>query len=307
MDKKKERFEMLNCSIGIMAHNEEANIEQLLDALLAQRLSVCSIKEIFVVASGCTDRTEEIARDYSRKDERINLLVQENREGKASAINLFLSQAQGEIIVLESADTIPQANTIENLVTPFLDPQVGMTGGHPLPINNSNNFIGFTVNLLWKLHHRISLNHPKMGEIVAFRKNIVKEIPPDTAVDEASTEAIITRAGYRLKYAGDAVVYNKGPENIKDFLKQRRRITAGHLYVKWAQGYSVSTTSWRHILMPFLKEIKWLGKEPLWALGAVLLEVLGRSMGYYDFYVRKQNPLIWDISASTKNLKGISN
>jgi cellulose synthase/poly-beta-1,6-N-acetylglucosamine synthase-like glycosyltransferase len=296
---------MINCSIGIMAYNEEANIGQLLNALLAQRLSVCSIKEIFVVASGCTDRTEEIVRDCSKKDGRINLLVQENREGKASAINLFLSRAQGEVIIMESGDTIPKTDTIENLVIPFLDPTVGMTGGHPVPVNNPNNFLGFAVNLLWKLHHRISLNHPKMGELVAFRKNIVKEIPPDTAVDEASTEAIITRAGYRLRYVDDAVVYNKGPENIKDFLKQRRRIAAGHLYVRQTQSYSVSTTSWKNILTPFVKEIRWGGKEFMWAIGVVLLEILGRTMGYYDFYIMKRNPSVWDIASSTKKLKDI--
>ncbi|MBI5199355.1 MAG: glycosyltransferase [Nitrospirae bacterium] len=295
---------MLNCSIGIMAYNEEANIEQLLNALLTQRLSVCAIKEIFVVASGCTDRTEEIVRDYSKRDGRINLIVQKNREGKASAINLFLSTSQGEVIILESADTIPETNAIENLVTPFLDPTVGMTGGHPVPVNNPDSFLGFTVNLLWKLHHRISLNRPKMGELIAFRKNIVKEIPLDTAVDEASTEAIITRDGYRLRYIKDAVAYNKGPENIKDFLKQRRRITAGHLYVKRTQNYSVSTTPWRNILIPFIKEIRWTGKELLWALGVVFLEILGRLLGYYDFYIRKQNPSVWDIAETTKNLKG---
>jgi len=289
-----------------MAYNEEANIRQLLNALLTQRLSVCSIKEIFVVASGCTDRTEEIVRDYSKKDGRINLLVQEDREGKASAINLFLSRAQGEVIVLESADTIPEANAIENLVTPFLDPTVGMTGGHPVPVNNPDNFLGFAVNLLWKLHHRISLNHPKMGELIAFSKNIVKEIPPDTAVDEASTEAIITRGGYRLRYIEDAMVYNKGPENIKDFLKQRRRIAAGHLYVKKTQQHSVSTTSWKNIFKHFLKEIKWTGKELLWTTGVVFLEICGRTLGYYDFYIRKRNPFVWDIATSTKRLKGAS-
>ncbi len=302
MNQKFCKFGLITCSIGIMAYNEEANIGQLLDALLRQNLSVCSIKEIFIVASGCVDRTKSIVRDYLRLDKRIKLIVQNKREGKASAINLFLSKAVGDVFILESGDTIPRTDAIEKLVAPFLKPEVGMTGGHPVPVNNDDTFMGFTVNLLWKLHHRICLEHPKMGELVAFR-NMVKEIPNDTAVDEANIEAIITSAGYKLKYIKDAVVYNKGPENIKDFLKQRWRIATGHLYLSHTQGYSVSTTSWRNILRPFIKEMKWGGREFWWVFGVVFLEIMGRILGYYDFYIRRRNSFIWDVAASTKELK----
>ncbi len=288
-----------------MAYNEEANIGKLLDALIQQKRSACTINEIVVVASGCTDRTEDIVREHMGLDERVKLLVQKTREGKASAINLFLSRASGDVFVLESGDTIPEAETIDKLVSPFLDREIGMTGGHPVPVNSDDTFIGFAVNLLWKLHHKIALERPKLGELVAFR-NIVKEIPGDTAVDEASIEAIIIGEGYRLKYVGDAVVYNKGPENIKDFLKQRRRIAAGYLYVQQTRDYSVSTTSWKHILAPLLKEMKFGAREVLWTIGTVTLEVIGRILGYYDFYIRKRNPVVWDIAASTKEVKGNS-
>ncbi len=286
-----------------MAYNEEANIGHLLEALLNQKLNECVIKEIWVVASGCKDRTEEMVNNYIKKDERIKLLVQKEREGKASAINLFLSHASAEIIILESGDTIPETDTVEKMLLSFMDSSVGMVGGHPVPVDDPNNFLGYSVNLLWRLHHKIALNHPKLGEMVAFR-NIVNEIPPDTAVDEASIEAIVSKAGYRLKYAEDAIVYNKGPETVNDFLKQRRRIAAGHLFLVQTQNYSVSTSSVRHIIIPFINDINWSGKKILWTLGAVLMEIAGRMLGYYDFHIKKRNPFIWDTADSTKKLKG---
>ncbi len=286
-----------------MAYNEEANIGRLLDALLKQDVSLCSIKEILVVASGCTDRTENIVNDYIRVDDRIKLLVQKQREGKASAINLFLSEAKADVLVLESGDTVPEVNTIEKVVMPFNDATIGMTGGHPVPVNPQDTCIGFIVNLMWKVHHRIALEHPKLGELVAFR-NIVKEIPADTAVDEASIEAIVIQNGYRLKYVDDAIVHNKGPENVGDFLKQRRRIAAGHLYVRQKQAHTVSTTSGSRILGPFIKELRDGGKEYFWGMCAVLLEIVGRALGYYDYCVKRRNPFIWDIAQSTKKLKG---
>lgn len=294
---------MFNLSIGIMAYNEEANIGRLLDSLLAQRAALCSINEIYVVASGCTDDTETVVEEYTRRDKRVKLLIQKEREGKASAINLFLSKAKGDILILAGADTALEKDTIDNLVKPFSEPTIGMTGGHPIPVDSADNFIGFTVNLLWRMHHRVALEHPKMGELVAFR-NIVKTIPHDTAVDEASIEAIITKLGYRLKYADDAIVYNKGAEGVRDFIKQRRRIAAGHLHLKLSQGYSVSTTSYKSTLRPFLDEI-WSEKgRILWIVGAVFLEFYARYLGYYDFYIKKKNPFIWDVASSTKKLEG---
>ncbi len=233
---------VIHCCIGIMAYNEEANIRLLLQALLAQKTEKVGIDEIVVVASGCTDGTEDIVREYAAIDPRVRLLTQASREGKASAVNLLLRNTDCEVIVLESADTIPMENTIEALVSPMTDAGVGMVGGHPVPTNSPDGFMGYTAHLLWDLHHQVALRHPKLGELIAFR-NVFYQIPFDSAVDEASIEPLIIGQGLKLHYAPDAVVLNRGPETLHDFLKQRRRIFAGHLYVRETLGYKVSTMS----------------------------------------------------------------
>ncbi len=78
------------CTVGIFAHNEEANIAHLLQIMLEQDLEKVEIREIIVVSSGSTDQTDSIVRQFGQKDRRIRLLVQAKRQGKASAINLFL-------------------------------------------------------------------------------------------------------------------------------------------------------------------------------------------------------------------------
>jgi len=60
--------EKLNCSVGITAHNEEANMAQILQAVLDQRLHFVDITEIIVVASGCTDRTIEIVQEFMAQE-----------------------------------------------------------------------------------------------------------------------------------------------------------------------------------------------------------------------------------------------
>jgi len=48
---------LLSYSVGVMAYNEEANIQQTLTALLAQESKYTRLSEVIVVASGCTDQT----------------------------------------------------------------------------------------------------------------------------------------------------------------------------------------------------------------------------------------------------------
>lgn len=294
-------MDSIRCSVGIMAHNEEANIGGLLHRLLEQELTTVAITEIIVVASGCTDRTEEIVSQWAVRDGRIKLLTQATREGKASGVNLFLREASEEVVVLSSADLLPDRSTIQKLVEPLGDPDVGMTSGRPVPVNDQDTFMGFTAHLLWNLHHEIAQRHFKAGEMTAFRL-IFQRIPYDSAVDEASVEPVIKGQGYKTAYVPDAVVYNKGPETVADFLRQRRRIYAGHLAVRNDLGYVVSTMNGWRILAALLRCLDWRPKQLLWTIGTVVLEVYGRWLGWRDFRTRRQQHIVWDIAKTTKRL-----
>jgi glycosyltransferase involved in cell wall biosynthesis len=292
---------VIHCCIGIMAYNEEANIGRLLEALLAQKTRVASIDEIVVVASGCTDRTEAIVEEFAARDGRVRLLIQARKEGKASAVNLLIRNTECEVIVLESADTLPLPETIEELLSPLQDPAVGMVGGHPVPTNSKGTFMGYAAHLVWELHHQIALRHPKMGELIAFR-NIFYQIPYDTAVDEASIEPLIVGQGLRLCYASRAVVYNKGPELAGEFVKRRRANYAGHLYVKDTLGYQVSTMSSFRSALALLRSARFDWRYFFWAPGIVALEAYVRLLAKYDYAVCKRKPYNWAVAASTKSL-----
>jgi cellulose synthase/poly-beta-1,6-N-acetylglucosamine synthase-like glycosyltransferase len=288
-----------------MAYNEEANIGRLLEALLAQKTRVASIDEIVVVASGCTDGTEAIVEQFVARDRRVRLLVQARKEGKASAVNLLLRNTDCEVIVLESADTLPRPETIEELVLPLQNPAAGMAGGHPVPTNSQDTFMGYAAHLVWELHHRIALQHPKLGELIAFR-NVFCQIPHDTAVDEASIEPLIVGQGLRLCYAPRAIVYNKGPERVGEFIKRRRANFAGHLYVKDTLGYQVSTMSSLRSAWALLRSARLDWRYFLWAPGVVALEGYVRLLAAYDYVFWKRKPYNWSAAASTKSLVEVS-
>src|SRR5229473_3312626 len=296
--------EFIGCSIGIMAYNEEANIARTLRSVLDQTGPSIRIEEVIVVASGCTDRTVPIVSEMAQKEPRIRLCIQEKREGKASAINLFLKEATSPVVVLIGADVIPEVSAIENLCAPFKDPKIGMVGGRPVPVNDPSTFMGHAIHLLWRLHDRVARVSPKLGEIIAFR-NVISGIPTNSAVDEISIQALISQLGYRLIYEPACVIYNKGPLNIRDFLKQRRRIYAGHLKVRAQQNYEASTMKISPIARQLLACRDFTMSNPrqaMWTLLTILLEAFARLQGYYDFWGKREHH-IWQMVDSTKDLE----
>jgi biofilm PGA synthesis N-glycosyltransferase PgaC len=289
------------CEVGIMAFNEEANIEFLIEDLLRQRMSKFSITGIIIVTSGCTDSTQEIVKHMQKKHDVIRLLIQEQRHGKASAINLFLSQAKGDFVVLIAADTRIEEHALERILIPLFEKEVGMTGGRPMPVNRTDNFLGYGAHFLWQLHHQLSLHKPKLGEFIAFR-NYIREIPMQAATDEALLEALFFHQGLSLKYVPEALVYNRGPETIKEFLSQRERIFIGHLWVKKNYHYSVSSLDNWLIAKLAIKNISFKPKHCIWTIGLILLEILARLKGAFKFFIFKSNPYIWDRITTTKSL-----
>jgi len=289
----------LRCSVGVTAYNEEANIGRLLDALLNQHLHDVEISEIIVVASGCTDNTIPIVETIAAREPRVKLFTQPKREGKTAAINIFLSNATKEICVLESGDTLPHEDAVEHLVRMFADPTVGMTGAHKIPVNTPDHLVGLFTHLRLRLEHQLCLEIPRLGEMIAFRK-VFDRIPPDVAMDEAFVEALVVQRGMQVRYAPDAVVYNTGPDTVSDWVRQRRRNHAGHLYLKSKYGYAVSSIQNTRVAKVALKEI-WGAVRLVWTLFILaVLELWSRLLGWYDFAIKKDRHVVWDMAWSQK-------
>lgn len=290
-----------------MAHNEADNIETLLESLLHQKLDNIYIKEIIIIASGCVDNTEIIANNFLRRDSRAKVLIQERREGKSSAVNLFLKTCSSDIVVILNGDLILKEDTIQNLLEPFFDSRIGMTGGRAIPVNSTNYFMGFASYFLWEMHHEISLKYPKLGELVAYRNLKDLHFPIDTVDDEGIIESFMEKHGYLLKYTPKSVFYNRGPLLLSEFIKRRRNIFAGHLQLWQRTLYAVSTINPKKIFAAlFLKIIKIAMKDIryfLWIIMVIFLEIFARILAGYDFYVLKKDHSIWDMAKSSRQVR----
>ena len=263
-------------TVGICAYNEEKNIERSIRSVYEQDADGIVINEVIVISSGSNDGTNEIVKNMLSKYDNLKLLSQEKREGKNSAINYLLDNKDTEIVVLLNADNAFGNNSsLNNLIKPFSDPKVGIVGGHPVPTNNPNSIVGFASQMLWSMHHHLSMIYPKIGELVAFR-DIGTHLPLHSQSDEDIIRMKLEEAGYVGAYASDALILNRGPETIKDFVKQRTRVNIGERYMKKDYGYAIPTWNHRLLINAMFGSIKDMGFHPIKMLSTVTLELISR-------------------------------
>jgi cellulose synthase/poly-beta-1,6-N-acetylglucosamine synthase-like glycosyltransferase len=289
-------------SVLIPVFNEEQNIAKLLDRV--GRSDGRHERDIVVIASGCTDRTAQLAHLFAAEEPRVRVLEQPLREGKASAISLGLGLAYHDAIVLISGDVLPEPDALDLLVARLAEPGVGAVGARPVPLNARRGLTGFAVFAMWRLHHLISLTaaEPKCGEMMAFRRRdedgrgLIVELP-DTAVDEASIQAMVSRAGLRSVYEPRAVVNMWGPKTLRDWMIQRRRINAGHIQLS-RTGYQPSTMSVGRTLAAILRdrELRW---HPFRMTALACMEGVARLAGWLDV-VHGRSHTVWTAVESTK-------
>lgn len=297
----------VNFSAITCAYNEARNIGKYIQTVQNQKLPhYIKLKEILIVASGCTDNTVSIIKNHRKSDKRIRLISQKDREGKAIAVNILLDNVKTKLLILQSADTIPAKSCYAHLLEELVKPDVGLAAAKIVPKDNPDTLVGFANHLKWNLHHKINLEYPerpKVGELIAFKK-IFERIPPKTAVDEASIEPLIHLQGFKIVYVPSAIIYNQGPKTIREYLSQRRRIYAGHYVTKKKYAYEIITLNSSRIIPIFIKNIKPDPKYIVYSLTTVLLETLARTIGYFDIKLKLRDHAIWKIAKTSKKVIG---
>ena len=254
-------------TVGICAYNEGMNIGKLLNNILHEQ--ELPGFEVLVVCSGCTDNTVEIVHEYAKKDSRVRAYVENERKGKASAVNHILSDARGSVILFVSADTLPDKGCFSRLLSNLELPNVGIVCGNPVPINSSAYLVGKLVQLLWGFHDHVFKQLSEAGlarhatEIFCIRKGIVDKIPIETVNDDAYIALLAKKKGWLVKYEPESHVSICGPQTFTDYFRQRRRVLFGHHQIKKMTGESPQHLIYLMPLYPVraMKLLLWLCKE----------------------------------------------
>lgn len=286
-------------TVGIPTYNEERTISKTIRSALRQ---ISKNDEVIVVASGCTDNTVKEIKNTMKEDKRVVLITEDERKGKASALNLIIKNAKGDIIVQTDGDVILGKGAVSKLVKHFEDQKIGAVSGNPVPIiPEENMFYDWTIMSYRKIGQIREQDTKKgtfwhlSGYLLAFRKKALKEVPFAKGAVDAWMGKIIKENGYKIVYEPDAKVLVKAPLNAKDFVAQKARVRAGY-YLLPKGPRSVK------------KEIFWLPKElfkiPITRWPKFLLSgfiyLYSWMKGWYMAKTNKSLKQIWKTPTSTK-------
>lgn len=282
---------------GVVAYNEERNIESAVRSLLEQDLpDGVRWSSVVVVASGCTDRTLEVAERLARKDSRVDVVSEPERRGKSHALRTVFSRVQGDAVVLLNSDARAERGAIRNLIQAAegrAAPYAVM--GRPVVLSEASAPWTRAVSTMWDLHHHFheALQRRGGGAHLSDELLLVSLDPvppmPEGVINDGSYLGVwlAQHLGGRL-YAPDARVAIEVPQTVRDHLLQRRRIHVGNAQVASLLGLAPSTFS------------RLLVREPKEALRLVRRTTRSRPHGAAGFValsiaeLASQALAIWD-------------
>ena len=226
-------------SVLIPAFNEEKVIVSTVERILA---SAYRNLEVLVIDDGSKDHTAYIARSHFRTDARVSVISIANG-GKAHALNVGLSHAQGEVVVALDADTHFNPDTISRLVRWFDDPAIGAVAG--------NAKVGNRLNMItrWQaLEYIVAQNLERRalsaldtltvvpGAVGAWRRSALAKLggfPLDTLAEDQDLTIAIQVAGHRVLFDSSAIAWTEAPATVRGLAKQRFRWAYGTLQCLW--------------------------------------------------------------------------
>ena len=216
-------------SIVITSFKEPKTIGKAIESFISQ-----SIKEKYeLIVSAPDEETLDIARKYSKKNNQIKAF-KDLGKGKSSALNEVFQEVKGRIIIMTDGDVFVSDNSVNKIIDSFENKKIGCVTGRPVSMNKKDSLFGYWSHLLCYAAHKLREKRDKKGRFLecsgyfwAIRSDIVKRFPTGIAEDTIVPILFFLR-GYKIKYLSGALVYVKFPQNLGDFMKQKKRAAASH-------------------------------------------------------------------------------
>jgi glycosyltransferase involved in cell wall biosynthesis len=218
----------MDLSIIITAYNEEGKIKSRIRNCLNQEYPYGNL-EVIVGSDGSTDKTVEEARKCSGENVRI-LDFPQNR-GRSQVHNDCVEVSNGDILLFTDADTKFDDGCVEALVNPFRDALVGCSGGELRSKSFESSSIGTGQSAYWRWEYQLRRLQSCLGvltkvsgALMAMRKTVYQELPPDIDIDQAAGPLSLLQ-GYINTHQSRAKAREVFPSTIEDGVNTRVRLT----------------------------------------------------------------------------------
>jgi cellulose synthase/poly-beta-1,6-N-acetylglucosamine synthase-like glycosyltransferase len=226
-------------SILIAARNEEDNIGNTLDDIIAQDYDK-NLMEVIVIDDHSTDSTSDIVLSYADKGIKLIKLNEPNvlNSYKKKAIQTGIQQSKGQLIITTDSDCQMGVNWLKSIVNYYETNSYKMISS-PVAYFKEKGFFEYIQTLEFSYliglgASTIGNNNPSTcnGANLAYEREAFFEVGGFTGIDDlASGDDELLLHKMAARYKGkigflknrDAIVYTQAKPTLKEFIEQRKR------------------------------------------------------------------------------------
>lgn len=235
---------MTKVSVVVPIYNGEQDLPELIECLRSQTYPTDQV-EYLLVDNHSSDRSSAIIQATAESKQITIIPLTENQiQSSYAARNAGIRAASSEIIAFTDGDCRPKPQWLENLIQPFLEPNVGIVVGEIQALAGKS---------LWEkyadrqetLSQKHTLAHPfcPYGQTanLAIRKQAFVEVGLfrpylTTGGDADICWRILRETSYQLKFAEKAIVKHRHRSTWKDLQSQWRRYGKSNKYLHELYG-----------------------------------------------------------------------
>jgi len=266
-------------SIVMVVRNEEESLETKLQNLFSIDYPPC---QIIVVSDGSTDGTEGILRGHKP---RLELVLNQNSQGKASGLNDAIKLARGEIVVFTDARQRIEPEAVRLLAENFAEPEVGCVSGELMLGEAAKGESSQGLGLYWRVEKLVRELESASGSVVgatgafyAVRRELLTSVPPGTILDDVYLPMQVVRQGKRTVFEARARAWDAPDLGAKREFSRKVRTLGGNYQLVQLEPWLLSSRN--PIRFEFLSH-KLLRLAVPFALGVLLIASLQLNGPFY--------------------------
>ncbi len=239
--------ELPTCTVIVPAFNEGEQVLHTLRSLTASDYPAEKL-ELLAIDDGSTDDTWYWMQEAKRElGDRISIYQQPRNKGKRHALYRGFNIGSGQVFVTVDSDSEVKADTLRNLVSPFVvNENCGAVAGNVQVLNSKSGIIPRMLNVSFVFSFEfVRAAESKLktvlctpGALAAYRREAVFGClpewinqrfmgkPSDIGEDRAMTNMIL-KQGYETMFQSNAHVLTQVPERYKGLSK---------MFIRWGRS-----------------------------------------------------------------------
>ena len=200
-------------------YNEESSVGELIESMINQTKKP---DEIIFVDSFSKDKTAEIIKKYSKKNKSIKLI--QEKSNIAEARNIAVKNSKYDIIACTDASSKLKKDWLENIINPFKDKTIDVVSGGYIAISKGGIEDYLSMITVKSMEDWDEKTFLPSGRSIAFKKKAWEAVggyPEHLYTGEDTLfDLALKKKRFKFKLARDAIVYWRGRNTVKKFVKQ---------------------------------------------------------------------------------------